>query len=62
MFLIAGASTGIGAATARLAAEAGYKLILGARSADKLEELASELGGIAVRFVVTHLRDFEAIV
>ena len=37
VFLIAGASTGIGAATARQAAEAGYKLVLGARSIDKLE-------------------------
>ena len=36
VFLIAGASSGIGAATARLAAEAGYRLVLGARSEDKL--------------------------
>jgi NADP-dependent 3-hydroxy acid dehydrogenase YdfG len=62
VFLIAGASTGIGAATARLAAEAGYKLILGARSTDKLEELASELGGIAVTCDVTHYPDVEALV
>jgi NADP-dependent 3-hydroxy acid dehydrogenase YdfG len=42
---ITGASTGIGAATARRAVEAGYQVVLGARSEDKLAELAEELGG-----------------
>jgi NADP-dependent 3-hydroxy acid dehydrogenase YdfG len=45
VFLITGASTGIGAATARDAVEAGYRVVLSARSADKLEALAGELGG-----------------
>jgi NADP-dependent 3-hydroxy acid dehydrogenase YdfG len=45
VFLIAGASTGIGAATARSAAQAGYRVVLAARSEDKLEALAGELGG-----------------
>jgi NADP-dependent 3-hydroxy acid dehydrogenase YdfG len=62
VFLISGASTGIGAATARLASAAGYRLVLGARSEDKLEELTAELGGIAVPCDVTNYADVEAMV
>jgi NADP-dependent 3-hydroxy acid dehydrogenase YdfG len=66
VFLITGASTGIGAATARHAAEAGYRLVLAARSEDKLSGLADELGGeeraIAVRCDVTEWDDQQALV
>lgn len=42
--LITGASTGIGAATARQAVAAGWNVVLSARSEDKLRALADELG------------------
>lgn len=44
VFLITGASTGIGEATARRAAEAGFRVVLAARSSEKLEHLQAELG------------------
>jgi NADP-dependent 3-hydroxy acid dehydrogenase YdfG len=48
VLLITGASTGIGAATARASVEAGWRVVLSARSEDKLESLAGELGDAAL--------------
>ncbi|HXD65674.1 MAG TPA: SDR family oxidoreductase [Solirubrobacteraceae bacterium] len=66
VFLITGGSSGIGAATARAAAEAGYRVALAARSADRLTELATELGGeqraLAITCDVTEWADQEAMV
>ncbi len=66
VFVITGASTGIGAATAKRAREAGYRLVLAARSTDKLEALAEQLGGdehaIAVTCDVTDFDQQEAMV
>ncbi len=62
VFLITGASSGIGEATARLAADAGYRVVLAARSTDKLETLAAELGGLAITCDVTEWDEQQAMV
>lgn len=65
--IITGASSGIGEATARLLASKGAKVVLGARRADRLQQLADEIraaGGQAVyeELDVTDLSANERIV
>ncbi|MGH3347109.1 MAG: SDR family NAD(P)-dependent oxidoreductase [Nocardioides sp.] len=51
--VVTGASSGIGAATARALAAAGFKVFCAARRADRIEPLAEEIGGAAVACDVT---------
>ena len=51
--VVTGASSGIGAATARALAAAGFEVVVAARRLDRLEELAAEIGGRAVELDVT---------
>ncbi|MBD1835856.1 SDR family oxidoreductase [Cyanobacteria bacterium FACHB-472] len=55
--LITGASSGIGAACAKIFAEAGAKLILVARRQERLEELAQMLKGTTVHLLPLDVRD-----
>ncbi|MGA9857438.1 MAG: SDR family oxidoreductase [Solirubrobacteraceae bacterium] len=65
VFLITGASSGIGAATARAAAQAGFRVAVAARSTDRLTELATSLGGeeraLAIRCDVTEWEQQQAM-
>jgi NADP-dependent 3-hydroxy acid dehydrogenase YdfG len=53
--IVTGASSGIGAATARLAAEEGARVVLAARRSDRIQALAAELPGALA--VPTDVRD-----
>jgi NADP-dependent 3-hydroxy acid dehydrogenase YdfG len=66
VLVITGASSGIGAATARRATEFGMRVTLAARSTARLDELSAELGGydkaLPVACDVTRWEDQQALV
>ncbi|EKV29544.1 oxidoreductase, short-chain dehydrogenase/reductase family [Caenispirillum salinarum AK4] len=59
VLLITGASSGIGAATARAAAAEGWSLALAARSTDKLAALVDEIGAERALAIPCDVTDFE---
>jgi NADP-dependent 3-hydroxy acid dehydrogenase YdfG len=61
VLLITGASSGIGAASARAASAAGWRVAVAARSTDRLTTLAHELGGPERALAITcDVTDFSA--
>ncbi len=51
--IVTGASSGIGEATARQLAAEGFLVVLGARRMDRLQQVAQEIGGVALALDVT---------
>jgi len=62
IFLITGGASGLGAASARMAAENGGKVVIADLQADAGEKLAKELGGVFVKTDVTSESDAKAAV
>jgi NAD(P)-dependent dehydrogenase (short-subunit alcohol dehydrogenase family) len=60
--IVTGASSGVGAAAARAFARAGAKVVLAARSAEKIEALARSIDGLAVPTDVCRIEDLQALV
>lgn len=58
--VVTGASAGIGAATALRLAEEGFHVVLGARRAEKVGEIAERCGGLALELDVTDPASVEA--
>jgi NADP-dependent 3-hydroxy acid dehydrogenase YdfG len=60
--VVTGASSGIGAATAKVLAAQGYHVVIGARRVDRIEKLATEIDGTAIVLDVTDEQSVEAFV
>jgi NADP-dependent 3-hydroxy acid dehydrogenase YdfG len=60
--VVTGASSGIGAATARALVSDGFQVVLGARRIERVERVATEVGGEAFALDVTDPRSVEAFV
>jgi short-subunit dehydrogenase len=60
--IVTGASSGVGEAAARAFAKRGAKVVLAARSGEKITKLAKTLGGLAVRTDITRRPDLEALI
>lgn len=60
--IVTGASSGVGEAAAEAFARAGARVVLAARSADKIERLARKIGGLAIPADVSRFDDLRMLI